>query len=203
MPNREAQPDTETDAALIAKSITEPQLFAVLFDRHFRDVRRYLASRVSATVADDLAAETFVAAFESRRTFDIARPTARPWLFGIAANKLGHYQRTREREQRAYARARADVAVDDLEGVEGRVVSAAARPGLLRGLRALSPDDREVLLLYAWGDLTYNEVADALEIPIGTVRSRLSRARRALSVALADGEPDDTEERLAQGGRHG
>jgi RNA polymerase sigma factor (sigma-70 family) len=170
------------DGNLIARSVAEPQLFTAIFDRHYRSVYGYLSWRVGRTVADDLAAETFIRAFERRTSYNPAHERALPWLLGIAVNLLAHHRRSEVRQLRALAAARRlepalpeDAAVPPGVGVSERLVA---------GLEQLDDYDREVLLLYAWGELKYEEIAGVLGIPIGTVRSRLNRARGKLRQAL-------------------
>jgi RNA polymerase sigma-70 factor (ECF subfamily) len=170
-----------SDAQIIAASRSEPHAFATIFDRHFDAVHRYLARRVGADLADDLAAEAFTEAFNVRARFDTARTDARPWLFGIATNLLRHHRRSEARRLRAYARVDRPPGTYEAEGViEARLDAQRAAPMIAAALAQLSTDERDVLLLYAWADLRYEEIAIALEIPIGTVRSRLNRARGRL-----------------------
>ncbi len=176
--------DTYTDADAMSAD------FAVLFDRHATAVHRYLARRVGPTIADDLLAQTFLVAYERRSRYDRTRPDARPWLYGIATNLLRRQVRDEVRQYQAWARTGVDpIAV---ECPDDRIVArldADARSGSLAGaLAGLRRGDREVLLLFAWGDLSYAEIAEALAIPIGTVRSRLSRARAAVRSELVEGE---------------
>ena len=95
-----------TDAELIAASASDPRSFAAIFDRHFADIDRYLARRVGASLAADLAADTFAIAFRSRARYDPSASDARPWLFGIAANLLRHHWRTERRRLRFERRLR-------------------------------------------------------------------------------------------------
>ena len=83
-----------TDGDLIKLSATEPESFGAIFDRHAPAIHHYLSRRVGRTLADDLMAETFLTAFKSRSAYDLSRPDARPWLYGIAANLLRGHQRT-------------------------------------------------------------------------------------------------------------
>jgi RNA polymerase sigma factor (sigma-70 family) len=171
-----------TDGAVFARSVSEPQLFTVIFDRHYRSVYGYLSRRVGRTIADDLAAETFTRAFERRSSYDSAAERALPWLLGIAINLLAHHRRSEARRLRALAAARpvADAASGGID--------ATLAERLVLGLEQLDDYDREALLLYAWGELKYEEIAAVLAIPLGTVQSRLNRARRKLRQALeADG----------------
>jgi RNA polymerase sigma factor (sigma-70 family) len=166
-----------SDAAVIASSVVEASRFGEIFDRHFAEIDRYLARRVGTALADDLAAETFVIAFRSRGRYDPRVADARPWLFGIAANLARRHWRTERRRPAAYARTGVDPIDDDAADVERRVDAVAAAAELAAVLASLSAVEREVLLLFAWADLSRDEISTALRIPVGTVRSRLSRAR--------------------------
>lgn len=177
--------DQEPDAALIAASIDTPVAFAALFDRHYDFVHRYLGRRVGLDIADDLASETFTTAFRVRARYDLAHSNARPWLLGIATNLIRHHRRAEVRRLRAYERLEAERAAGIDEAlVAARVDAAAERPRIARALARIPDGDRDPLLLLAWADLTYAEIAIALNIPIGTVRSRIHRARRRLRELL-------------------
>jgi RNA polymerase sigma-70 factor (ECF subfamily) len=170
------------DGVVIERSLADPQLFRVIFERHYRRVYAFLARRVGRSLADDLAAETFVRAFERRSSYDTSVERAIPWLFGIAVNLLAHHRRSEARQLRALASlAAANAGADDDDRLDG---DAAAR--LVAALERLDDYDRDVVLLYAWGELSYEEIGRTLAIPTGTVRSRLSRARRKLRAALVD-----------------
>jgi RNA polymerase sigma factor (sigma-70 family) len=166
-----------SDAAVIATSVTDASAFGEIFDRHFAEIHRYLRRRVGAALADELAAETFVVAFRLRDRYDRRALDSRPWLFGIAANLIRRHWRTERRRLRAYARTGTDPMWDESSEVERRVDAMAAGPHLAAALASLSAGEREVLLLFAWADLNYEEISAGLGIPTGTVRSRLSRAR--------------------------
>jgi RNA polymerase sigma factor (sigma-70 family) len=177
-------------AALIEQSWQEPEAFAELYDRHVRQIHRYVTRRLGDSVADDVVAETFLAAFRLRQRYDLSRPDARPWLYGIAANLIGKHRRAETRMLRALARTGADpVAESYADRADSRVSAAAAQRDLAAALAALAAGDREVLLLVAWADLSYDEVAVALGIPTGTVRSRLHRARRKVREAFGGQDP--------------
>jgi RNA polymerase sigma-70 factor (ECF subfamily) len=174
-----------TDAELIAASLEEADRFGLVFDRHFAVIHRYLHRRVGAALADDLAAETFVAAFGRRRHYDPRREDARPWLYGIASNLLRSQWRSERRRLLAYARAAVDADADgDHDALLDRADAAAAGPLVAQALAALEDRDRDALLLLAWGELSYDEIADALAVPVGTVRSRIHRARAQVSETL-------------------
>jgi RNA polymerase sigma-70 factor (ECF subfamily) len=165
------------DSAALAASLTSPAEFAPVFDRHYDAVHAYLQRRVGPDAADELAAQTFLVAFERRARYDRSRPGARPWLFGIATNLLLHHRRQVVRQLRAYARTGVDPVLDAFEGVEDRLDAAGLGRDLAAALAGLPAAEVEVLLLYAWADLSYPEIATALGVPVGTVRSRLWRAR--------------------------
>ncbi|GGS24059.1 DNA-directed RNA polymerase sigma-70 factor [Streptomyces aureoverticillatus] len=178
-------PTGESDADVVRQSLEQPELFALLYDRYAPDIHRYAARRLGDGSADDLTAETFLIAFRSRTRYDLARANARPWLYGIAANLIGKQRRCEVRSLRALARTGTDpVAEPWVERADSRVVAEAAQGPLAGALAGLSAGDRHVLLLVAWADLSYTEVAEALGIPLGTVRSRLNRARRKVRSAL-------------------
>jgi RNA polymerase sigma factor (sigma-70 family) len=175
-----------TDAELIASSFEEPQRFGLLFDRHFGGTHRYLRRRVGRELADDLAAETFVLAFDRRRSYDLRREDARPWLLGIASNLLRNQWRGERRRLLAYARTAVEIDPDaDSDAVVERVHARAAAPLVAGALASLEDRDRDALLLLAWCELSYEEIAEALAIPVGTVRSRIHRARAQVSEALS------------------
>ncbi|GAA2222828.1 RNA polymerase sigma factor [Streptomyces amakusaensis] len=187
-------PAAPDDAEVIAQSLARPDVFAMLYDRHASDIHRYAARRLGEGAAEDIMAETFLIAFRGRRRYDTSRGSARPWLYGIAAKLIGGHRRSEERALRAMARSGEDpLAAPWSDRSDDRL---AAQAPLAGALAALSPGDRHVLLLIAWADLGYQEVAEALGIPLGTVRSRLNRARRKVREALiADPAftPDATE----------
>lgn len=196
--------DEKTDAAVIAASRAQPYHFAEIFDRHFDAISRHLVRRVGRPLADDLAAETFVEAFRSRARYDEAYVNARPWLYGIARNLLRHHRREEHRRLIAYARMPANVtAQDESEGAISRADAAAVAPRVALALASIPSSDRDVLLLLAWEQLSYAEIAVAVGVPIGTVRSRLNRARtrvRELLGPVGQYLSEDDVVPLAEGG---
>ncbi|MER7205720.1 RNA polymerase sigma factor [Streptosporangium sp. NPDC000239] len=178
----QTEPD---DAEVIARARRDPAVFSVLFDRHAPALHRYVTRRLGESLADDVVADTFLAAFRRLGRYDTAHRDARPWLYGIAANLIGKHRRAEVRAYRALARTGTDtVAESYADRVEARVSASAAHRELAEALAVLSPQDREVLLMVAWADFSYQEVALALGVPVGTVRSRLHRARRKTRAAL-------------------
>lgn len=180
-----APPDDETDAAAISRSRHEPEAFALLYDRHAAAIHRYVSRRLGDGAADDVVAECFLAAFGRRDRYDISRPDARPWLYGIATNLVGQHRREEVRQFRLRLSAGpAPVQNDDSERAVVNLTAQSVSAALGNALSALAKPDRDVLLLIAWEQLTYEEVARALGIPLGTVRSRLHRARAKIRKTL-------------------
>ncbi|MDN3903165.1 RNA polymerase sigma factor [Arthrobacter sp. YD2] len=195
-----------TDKEIVERSRSGPAIFGELYDRHAPDIYRYAARRAGDFAAEDVMAETFLVAFEGRAGFDGPAEAVRPWLFGIATNLLRRHHRAEARMLRALARngGRGHTA-DGLDAIDARVDAAGDRSRIGAALAALAPIDREAILLYAWADLTYDGIATATGVPIGTVRSRINRARRKLRAdlgfALFD-EMDSDHGRTAPAPRH-
>jgi RNA polymerase sigma-70 factor (ECF subfamily) len=147
--------------------------FEAVFEEHFDAVYGYLARRVGPDLARDLAAETFTRGWAARKRFDRRRGEPRAWLFGIANNLLRRHYRDEERRLQAFAR------VDT-----PRAEAASDEPSIAEALSVLSRDERDVLLLFVWADLSYEQIAEALACPVGTVRSRLNRARTRMREEL-------------------
>jgi len=172
------------DNDIIRDSLTSADRFSEIFERHISAVTAYVARRVGPAASDDIVSDTFLTAFRKRRRYDMTRTSALPWLMGIATNVLAQHRREQATHWRALqsAFAHGDVsAADELDRSASRMDASAALEDLFPRISALSSRDREVLFLHAWGDLTYEQIATALAIPVGTVRSRLSRIRAKLS----------------------
>jgi len=166
--------------------------FAGVYERHFPSIHRYIAGRLGRDVADDIAADTFVIALRKHDGFDARRGPVGAWLYGIATNLIAQHRRTEQRRYRALARARAGPLTGEHED---RVLSSAAaqdlQPRLAAALASLSPEERDVLLLVALADLSHEEISQALDIPYGTVGSRLNRAREKIRATLDPGGQAD------------
>ncbi|WP_271222116.1 RNA polymerase sigma factor [Streptosporangium carneum] len=191
-----APPTTGTrDSDLLEESLTRPEAFSALFDRYSGMLYRYVSRRLGPEVAEDLVGETFLVAFGRRAHYDLAYADARPWLFGIATKLVSRHHRTEAARYRALRRAPVEGVVESpAERVVAEVAARTSRPVLAGALAGLAAKDRDVLLLIAWCDLSYEEVARSLGIPVGTVRSRLNRARRKVRAALGDADPMHEEE---------
>jgi RNA polymerase sigma factor (sigma-70 family) len=176
---------TSDDAAAIARSLHNPEAFADVFDRHYAFVHRYIARRAGRERADDLASQTFTVAFSHRGRYRDDLGTARPWLLGIATNLIRADHRSADRRLGLMERLGSETVVSSLSPAladasadlndDNRLTDALAR---------LDSGQRDALLLHALGELSYAEIAAALDIPIGTVRSRISRACAVLRAEL-------------------
>ena len=175
------------DASVLWRSQRDPEHFAVLFERHAGVIGRYVARRLGPEAAEDIVADTFLIAFRGRAGYDLTRSDARPWLYGIAGNLIRRHVRTEVRALRALERGGADpVAESFADQADARVTAWAVSKTIAAEIASLTTEQRDVLLLVAWADLTYDQVAEALGVPEGTVRSRMNRARTRLREALAD-----------------
>jgi RNA polymerase sigma-70 factor (ECF subfamily) len=171
-----------TDSDDIAASLVDSQRFAGVVDRHFAEIFRYLVRRVGRENAEDLGAETFIVAFSARNRYDPSRANALPWLYGIATNLIRRHRRTEVRMLMAYATAASQLDPDDdrSEGLVARLDHAASLARVASAFADLDPDQRDALYLVAIVGLGYAEAAEALDIPVGTVHSRVARARTNL-----------------------
>lgn len=161
--------------------------FGLLFDRHARAVHRFCARRTAdLAMAEDLTSATFLEAWRHRHRapFQDAE-SALPWLLGVANNVVRNALRGRRRDRAATARlpipSDAPAAEDQ---ALGRSMAEVRLRAALDAISALSEREQEVVMLVLWAELSYEETATALGIPIGTVRSRLSRARSKLQMSL-------------------
>jgi RNA polymerase sigma-70 factor (ECF subfamily) len=174
-------------AVLTADSLT------ALFERHAGALFGYCARRVGPDTAEDIVAGTFLVAYERRSRYDPDRAEALPWLYGIATNLLRRHRRDELRAYRALSRTGLDPLAADGDR-DGGAQRAAERADTAKQARriagvllALPARQREVLLLFAVGQLEYAEIAQALGIPLGSVQSALHRARTKLRAALSEG----------------
>lgn len=175
-----AERQEQTDAQCIVRSRFVPDAFAAVFDRHWSALHAFCTARLGAA-GEDIAAEVFRAAFDQRHRYDADYADARPWLYGIATNLIREHLRSRTRRERALALAsellnRPAPAGGPLDRIEARELG----PELTAALGSLRDDDRDTFLLLAWADLDYEQISAALAIPVGTVRSRIHRARRII-----------------------
>ncbi|MFE3068596.1 RNA polymerase sigma factor [Streptomyces sp. NPDC059247] len=177
----------------------DPSAFAELFDSYARSVYNH-AFRLTGdwSVAEDVMAATFLEAWRLRKKVDPEGGSIRPWLLGVATNVARNHCRSNRRYRAAalaYATAGPPEASvpDHAAEVAGRLDDRRRIAATLRALASLRRTEREILVLCLWEGLAYTEAAEALGLPVGTVRSRLSRARSRLR--------DGAEEELAREGR--
>ena len=161
--------------------------FVELFWRHGAAVHAYLSRRAGRQDADDLLGEVWLQAFRSRERYDQGWPSALPWLYGIARNVLRTHWRA---DPPIPSPAEPVDSHDPWPSVDDRLDATRDAAAIRAALAALSQQDREVLLLVAWEQLAPAEVAIALDLRHGTVRSRLHRARTQLRQHLATGSED-------------
>jgi RNA polymerase sigma factor (sigma-70 family) len=180
----------ETDEDVIRRASTEPHLFGMLFDRHFDAIARFCIRRIGPIQGEDLAGDAFCWAFENLETFDPDHGAVRSWLYRIANNLVRNAQRRAGRQGLAYVRwsTREGPLQADPAAEVAAAIDAEGDLCVVMAVLELQPTkDVETLLLFAWEELSYAEIAEVLSIPIGTVRSRISRIRRHLHEVL-DGE---------------
>lgn len=158
--------------------------FEQVFQAEYAPLRAYLYKRLGSSLAEDLAAETFAVAYRRWDDLDPSRPV-RPWLYGISANLLRHHWRRERRRLRALARSGVEPTLAEDDASVARADAQAQKRVLAAALAQLRRDDREVLLLHAWAYLTDAEIAEALSLPVGTVKSRLHRAREQMENHLS------------------
>jgi RNA polymerase sigma factor (sigma-70 family) len=199
----ESEDDPMRDASLIRLSLKDPDHFKTIFERHGPALHRYLSKRARRSVVDDLVSETFISAFRSRHNYDFSYADARPWLFGIATNTVRHHQRSEVRRLDHGIMAGSKMPEDDIANqVVSDIISKAEVERMRRALAQIDDRYSEVLMLIAGSELTYEEVARALDIPIGTVRSRMSRGRAQLRELLGLGGQYEHEGVTIQGASH-
>jgi RNA polymerase sigma-70 factor (ECF subfamily) len=183
-----------TDAAVISQSLDDPESFTLVIERHATAIFRYLGSRVDRSTSEDLLADVFAAAFQARDRYDTRYDNALPWLLGIATNVIRHHQRSEARRASMVRRVthlhgRSKEVSDEMDAVATTAERHDEMQCVRRALGALSDSHRQVLVFTAGLGMSYEDVAQTLGIRIGTVRSRLSRARRRLRELLeADGQ---------------
>lgn len=169
------------DGVAVSRSLGAPEAFGAIFDRHFPAIYGYLARRVGRERAEDLAAQTFVVAFERRASYQRDVQNARPWLYGIATKLLANDRRAEQRRLQTVSRL-------GTERASGQSNGAAVDSDwdLASALAKLEAEQRDVLFLHVWAGLSYEEIAGSLGLAVGTVSSRLTRARASLRAQLTE-----------------
>jgi RNA polymerase sigma-70 factor (ECF subfamily) len=172
-----------SDAELLATAGSQPEAFGELFARHGQAVYAYCARRTGdLDRAEDLTSVVFLEAFRRRRKLRLSSNSAVPLLLGVANNVVRNSSRSVRRYRSALGRipdpalsiSAEDEAIERLDAQEALALAREA-------ISALSRAEQDVILLVWWSELSYADAATALGVPIGTVRSRLARARAKLS----------------------
>jgi RNA polymerase sigma factor (sigma-70 family) len=187
---RPVKPDELSDIELWDLAVDgDHEGFGALFERHARSVYNHCFRRTASWAdAEELTSAVFVEAWRRRRDVRPIDESARPWLLGVANNLLRNHRRSLRRYRAALARLPSPVPQPDpADDVAGRLADERQMSRVLALVERLPRRDQEVLALCAWSELTYHEAATVLDIPVGTVRSRLARARARL--AELDGNP--------------
>jgi RNA polymerase sigma-70 factor (ECF subfamily) len=177
----------------------DPDAFGLIFDEYARAVYN-LGFRLTAnwSAAEEVVSLTFLEAWRLRARIDPGGESLQPWLLGIAVNVCRNLARASRRHQAALSRIPPPPAVPDFaEDLAGRLDDAARLRLVAKALAALRRSEREVIALCVWSELDYATAAMALGVPVGTVRSRLSRARRRLQKLVpGDREPAGGREQV-------
>lgn len=187
----------ESDAVLWERSrTTDPEAFGEIFDRHADAVHGYRARRLrSADAADDLVSIVFLEAWRRRDDVVLEQESALPWLFGVARRTL--MRRTRDAMRHRAALRRMPAALiepDHADDVVAEIDNSRRLAAVAAAFTRLRRSDQDIIALCVWQALDYSAAAVALGVPVGTVRSRLSRARARLSALVGDFEGDTTTE---------
>ncbi len=187
--------DEQSDNQLWARAVTgEPAAFGLLFERHARTIYNYLFRRCGDwSLAEDLTSVVFLEAYRRRETARLREGKVLPWLYGVATNVVRNQRRSLRRHAQALKRLPPpdrppSLAADAIE----RLDAEARMRSVLAVVDQLPTSDQEVLALCVWAGLSYDDAATALGVPVGTIRSRLARARARVAELTAPSghEPD-------------
>lgn len=190
LPGARPVEETADDVSVLRASMSDPERFGILVRKHAPAIQRYVARRIGREKAEDVVAETFLAAFRQRAGYAPDGRDCLPWLYGIATHLVHRHWRTEQAQLSILARTGADPVTEPFtDRVDAAVTAGAMKPRLAAALAKLPTSQRDALLLLVWADLSYAQIAQATGVPIGTVQSRISRARRRLRKQLADLAP--------------
>lgn len=181
---RSVTPDDITDRELWDRSVGgDTESFGTLFERHARTVYNHCFRRTASWAdAEELVSTVFVEAWRRRGEVQPIGESMRPWLLGVANNVLRNHRRSQGRYRAALARLpRPGAQPDPADDVAGRLADEQQMRRVLALVEQLPRRDQEVLSLCAWAQLSYKEAAVVLDVAVGTVRSRLARARARLA----------------------
>jgi RNA polymerase sigma factor (sigma-70 family) len=177
-----------TDAELWRHAVEgEPDAFGTLFERHARTVYNYLFRRTADwDLAEDLTSVVFLEAWRKRERVRLEGEHALPWLLGVATNVLRNRRRSQWRHRAALQRIPRERGDEFADDADARLDDEKRMRTVLRSLASLPAREQDVVALCAWAELSYEEAAVALDVPVGTVRSRLSRARARMRELTAE-----------------
>lgn len=184
-----------TDAELWRRACEgSAEAFSALYRRHAKAIYNYLFRRVGDwDAAEDLLSTVFLETYRRRGDPGLIPEKIVPWLFGIATMVAKNHNRSAWRTKRLASRLfTAATTSANAEDTAERAAARETMKRLLRHLRTLPSEQQDVFALCIWSGLSYEDAAQALGVPVGTIRSRLARAKRA----LADAEGDDASAAL-------
>jgi RNA polymerase sigma factor (sigma-70 family) len=176
--------EEQTDFALWLRAAAgESEAFGRLYERHARAIYNYLFRRCADwSLAEDLTSIVFLEAYRRRAEVELAEGKVLPWLYGVATNVVRNQRRSLRRHAAALKRIPPPEPVHGIAGeVADRLDAQTRMRTILAVLDQLPESDKDVLALCVWSQLSYEDAAEALGVPVGTVRSRLSRARARLA----------------------
>jgi RNA polymerase sigma factor (sigma-70 family) len=175
------------DAELWRAAGTDPEAFGELYERHAQAVFAFCARRTGdLTLAEDLTSVVFLEAWRRRRSVRLSGHSALPWLLGTAHNVVRNQRRSLRRHRAAVLRLSTnEVSPSGEEEVIARVDAQRTLSATLLAVERLPREQQDVVNLVLWSGLCYDDAAQALGVPVGTVRSRIARARAALRTSLA------------------
>ena len=185
-----------SDGALWIEAAVSPAAFGLLYERHADSVYNHCFRRTGSWgAAEDLTSTVFLEAWRRRREVRLVGESILPWLLAVANNAVRNHNRSVRRQGRLLLRIPGSVEDGDHSGrVDDRIDSERRMHDVLRAFNRLSNTDQDILSLCGWAELDYASVAAVLGIPVGTVRSRLSRARERLrTLSAAKHEPTEPE----------
>jgi RNA polymerase sigma-70 factor (ECF subfamily) len=187
--------EMENDQALWAQARAgDAEAFGTLFERHATAVYRLCFWRTGdVTLAEDLSAAVFLETWRHKAKVAVVDDSILPWLFGVASNLVRNHRRAARRRDAALRRLPPlPVEPDVADEVVGKVDAETTMRAVLELVRQLPERDQEVLALCGWAGCTYEEAARSLGVSVGTVRSRLARARARLGGLLAEADGADS-----------
>ena len=170
------------ESLLQASAGGDQRAFSELYERHARTIYNYLFRRLADwSEAEDLTVLVFLEAFRRRREVVVVEGKLLPWLYGIATNVLRNRRRALWRHRSLVAQLASQPGIEETPDVAARADAAAQMRSVLNRIARLPRQQQDVIALCVWSGLSYEEAAAALEVPVGTVRSRLARARASLA----------------------